>query len=133
MRTARLFFALTCLLALALCAASPAAAVTLKRGVYDCMAYNYATGFSDYKGSIKIKPRNRYEHAFGREDAKLTDKTQGTYKRKGSLLIFKKGAMGGTKARVSRGSGEKREPIFDLLLKGEPSGITCYFVAKPFA
>lgn len=131
MRAPRSLIVLASILALALCAASPAAAVSLKRGIYDCMAYDYGSGLLDYKGSIKIKAKNRYEHTFGRDGTRMTDKTRGTFKRRRALLVFKHGAMDGTKARLKRGSGEKKEPFFDLLLDGEPSGISCYFVAKP--
>ena len=130
MNLARTLVALVC--AIALCAAAPAAAAPqLKVGIYDCMAYNYSTGFLDYKGSVKIKARHRYEHAFGRTKRTLEDKTQGTFKRRGALLIFKKGALDDTKAKLERGTGDKHEPFFNLLLDGEPSGISCYFVAKP--
>lgn len=131
MKAPRLLVAVACAVALGLFAAASAAAVPLKRGIYDCMAYDYASGFSLYKSSIKIKGHNRYEHAFGRDHAKLTDKTEGTYKRKGPVVSFKKGAMNKMKARVKLGSGDNPQPYMELLFEGEPSGIDCYFVTKP--
>lgn len=127
----RFFPVLACVLAFGLCTAGQASAVALKKGFYDCMAYDYATGFLDYKGSVKIKAKNRYEHSFGRHGRSLPKKTTGKFTRRGSLLTFKKGAMGGTKARLKQSTGADRQPFFELLLKGKPSGISCYFVTKP--
>lgn len=112
--------------------ATASAAPQLKIGIYDCMAYNYSTAMLDYKGSVKLKSKTAYEHGFGRKKRKIEDKTVGTYKRKaGSIIVFKKGALNKTKAKVEKGDTPKMKPFFNLLYKGEPSGISCYFVEKP--
>jgi len=124
----------------ALCAAvlgvgaAPAAADAapkLKLGIYDCMAYNYSTGFLDYKGSVKLAARGRYEHTFGRTKTQMVDKTSGTYRVRGATVTFRGGAMAKTAGQIKRGTGARKEPFFNLLLDGEPSGISCYYVAKP--
>jgi hypothetical protein len=45
---------------------------SLKRGVYDCEAYNAATGFLDYRGSVKLPGGGRYQQSYGRHHGKLT-------------------------------------------------------------
>ena len=117
--------------ACAMGAAAPAAdaAPKLKLGVYDCMRYDYASGFLMFSSTIKLKPGKRYEHAFGRKKARLTDKTTGTYRIKGKRVTFKRGGMSKTPAAIDRdGNGP---PHLNLLVDGEPSGISCYFVKKP--
>lgn len=121
--------------ALATCAVGAAAvpaaqaAPKLKLGVYDCMRYDYSSGFLMFSSTIKLKPGKRYEHAFGRKKAKLTDKTTGTYRIKGKRVTFKRGGMSKSPAEIDRdGSGP---PHLNLLVDGEPSGISCYFVKKP--
>lgn len=111
--------------------ATASAAPKLKVGIYDCMAYNYTTGFLDYKGSVKLKARNRYEHGFGRKKRTIEDKTQGTYKTKRARVTFTKGALNKTKAKIEKGDTPGMKPFFSLLLKGKPSGISCYYVKKP--
>lgn len=120
-------------LVLALSLTSTAAAgPKLATGIYDCMAYNYSTGFLDYKGSVKLRAKNRYEHGFGRKKAKIEDGTKGTFKyQRGSKVVFSKGALDKTKAKVEKGDTPRMKPFFSLLLKGKPSGISCYYVKKP--
>ena len=130
-RLASLAALLACMFAVSL-PSTATAGPKLAPGIYDCMAYNYSTGFLDYKGSVKLKRKNRYEHGFGRKKARIEDKTQGTFKyRRGSIVAFKKGALDKTKAKVEKGDTPKMKPFFSLLLKGKPSGISCYFVKKP--
>ena len=126
-RIAAVLAASTCALAVAAPAAS--AAPKLKLGVYDCMRYDYSSGFLMFSSTIKLKPGKRYEHAFGREKAKLTDKSTGTYRIKGKRVTFKRGGMSKSPAQIERdGSGP---PHLNLLVDGEPSGISCYYVKKP--
>jgi hypothetical protein len=117
--------------------ASASAGPKLKLTLYDCWGYNYYTGFLDYKGSIKLQTKGRYEHAFGRKKRKLTDKTTGTWKYtktapKGTSRIrFSKGAMNKTTVEVVRDTKKPKRTFFNILLKGKPSGISCYVVEKP--
>lgn len=120
---------LTAVLALGPTAAA-ADAAKLKKGVYDCMRYDYFSGFLLFSSTVKLKKDGKYEHAFGRKDAKLTDKTKGTYKIEGKKIKFRKGGMAGTPGRIEKPEGEKHAH-FNLLHKGEPSGISCYYVANP--
>ena len=118
--------------ALTLGVATPAsAAPTLKLGVYDCMRYDYGSGMLMFSSTVKLKAGKRYEHAFGRKGAKLTDKTSGTYRLRGKKLTFKGGGMAKTKAEVEQGTGARKEPFFNLMVNGRTSGISCYFVRKP--
>jgi hypothetical protein len=126
-----------CALALSLSlTATASAGPKLKITLYDCWGYNYYSGFLDYKGSIKLLSGGRYEHAFGRKKTKLTDKTVGTWKYikgapKGTSRIrFSKGAMNKTVVEVKKDVPPKK-PYFNILLKGKPSGISCYVVKKP--
>lgn len=127
-----------CALALSLSlTASASAGPKLKITLYDCWGYNYYSGFLDYKGSIKLQTKGRYEHAFGRKKTKLTDKTVGTWKYikggpKGTSRVrFKKGAMNKTTVEVKRDEANPKKTFFNILLKGKPSGISCYVVKKP--
>jgi hypothetical protein len=117
-------------LVLALGATATADAAKLKKGVYDCMRYDYYSGFLMFTSTVKLKGGGKYEHAFGRKDAKLTDATKGTYKIKGKKVKFKKGGMAKTPAKIDKEKGD-RYAHFNLLHKGEESGISCYYVAKP--
>ena len=125
---------LTLVLAATACAvgvAAPAAdaAPKLKLGVYDCMRYDYSSGFLMFSSTVKLKAGKRYEHAFGRKKARLTDKTTGTYRIKGKRLTFKRGGMSKSPAEIDRdGTGPAH---FNLLVDGRPSGISCYYVKKP--
>ena len=125
---------LTVVLAATACALGAAAPVAdaapkLKLGVYDCMRYDYGSGFLMFSSTIKLKPGKRYEHAFGRKKAKLTDKSTGTYRIRGKRVKFKRGGMSKAPAEIdSDGSGP---PHLNLLVEGRPSGISCYHVKKP--
>jgi hypothetical protein len=124
LRRAPLLLLAAALVAFALFAA-PAGAAKLKRGYYDCYGTDFVTGGMMYTGSIKLEGKSRYEHSFGREGRKMVDKTTGKYRVKGKRISFTKGgAMKGTKGKVVKRRGAA--PVIDLLLKGEPSGITCY-------
>ena len=132
MRTLLIRTAFAALAALAVTAgtAAPArAAATLQLGVYDCMRYDYGSNMLLFSSTIKLKAGRRYEHAFGRKKARLTDKTTGTYRVRGKRVTFKRGGMSKSPAEIdSDGSGP---PHLNLLVDGEPSGISCYFVEKP--
>ena len=118
--------------AITLGAPSPAtAAPKLKLGVYDCMRYDYASGFLMFSSTIKLKSGKRYEHAFGRKDAKLTNRTTGTYRIKGKRVKFKRGGMSKSPAQIDSDGDGDGAPHLNLLVDGEPSGISCYHVAKP--
>ncbi len=118
--------------ALALGAETPAnAAPALKLGVYDCMRYDYSSGFLLFSSTIKLKAGRRYEHAFGRKKDRLTDKTSGTYRVRGNRITFKGGGMSKAPGEIKEGTGSGKEPFINLLVEGRPSGISCYHVAKP--
>jgi hypothetical protein len=119
---------------LASVAATPAqagAASKLKLGVYDCMRYDYGSGFLLFSSTIKLKAGRKYEHAFGRKGAKLTDKSSGTYRVRGNKITFKGGGMSKAPGQIEEGTGSRKEPFINLLYEGRPSGISCYYVAKP--
>ena len=126
----RLALVLIAALVLALGATATADAAKLKRGVYDCMRYDYYSGFMLFTSTVKLKDGGKYQHAFGRKDAKLTDATKGTYKIEGKKVRFRKGGMAGMRGAIEKEEGD-RYAYFNLLHKGEPSGISCYYVAKP--
>ena len=116
-----------------LAASVPAAdaAPKLKLGVYDCMRYDYSSGFLMFSSTIKLKSGKRYEHSFGRKKAKLTDKSTGTYRIEGKRVKFKRGGMNKVRAQIEPGTGPRKEPFLSLLYEGRPSGISCYHVKKP--
>ncbi len=111
--------------------AAQAAPLKLKLGVYDCMRYDYASGFLMFSSTVKLKSGNRYEHAFGRKGSKLTDRTTGTYRVRGGKMTFKGGGMSKVKAAVEPGTGSRKEPFFNLLVEGRESGVSCYYVRNP--
>lgn len=132
MRTTRLVTALLAAAAVSLAVQTASAdAAKLKRGVYDCMAYNYMTGWLDYKGSVKLLAKGRYQHAWGRKKARFEKATKGRYVIRGRKIRFKRGAMAKTPGRIQPRSASSRYPFFNVLVNGEESGISCYFVAKP--
>ena len=116
---------------LALTATASADAAKLKRGVYDCWAYDYFTGFSNYTSSGKLLPENRYQHAFGRKKAKLTDPSKGRYRIEGKKIKFRKGGMKDTPGRIYPKDASHKDPYFVMLFDGEESGISCYLVRNP--
>lgn len=73
----------------------------------------------------------RYEHTFGRTKTSMVDKTSGTYRVRGKKLMVKRGAMSKTRAAIEKGTGSRKEPFFNLLVEGRPSGISCYYVRNP--
>ena len=131
MHLKRLASALAVTAMLALTATASADAAKLKRGVYDCWAYDYFTGFSNYQSSVKLKPENRYQHAFGRKKAKLSDPSKGTYKIEGKKIKFRKGGMKHTPGRIYPKDASHKDPYFVMLVDGEESGISCYLVRNP--
>jgi hypothetical protein len=116
-------------LVLALGATATADAAKLKKGIYDCVRYDYSSGFLIFTNTVKLKDDGKYQHAFGRKDKKLTDPSKGTYKIEKGKIKFKKGGMDGSPGKIEK---EKGEPAyFRILYKGEPSGIDCYYVKNP--
>ena len=126
----RLAIALALVAALSLGATASAEAAKLKRGIYDCMRYDYYSGFSIFTSTFKLKDDGKYQHAFGRKDAKLSDPSKGTYKIDGNKIKFKKGGMAGTPGKIKKEDGDKHAYVA-LLYKGEESGIDCYYQPKP--
>ena len=126
----RLALALAAALVLALGATATADAAKLKRGVYDCMRYDYSSGFLIFTNTVKLKDGGKYEHAFGRDGKKFDDPSKGKYAIDGNKIKFRKsGAMAGTRGKIEKDKGEPA--YFRILYKGEPSGIDCYYVPKP--
>jgi hypothetical protein len=125
-------FGLALLAAAALAFAAPASAdaAKLKRGVYDCMRYDYFSGFNVFTNAVKLKDGGKYEHAFGRKGKKLTDPSKGTYKIKNGKIKFRKGGMAKSPGKIEKEKGDKHAH-FELLSDGEPSGLNCYYVPKP--
>jgi hypothetical protein len=126
----RLALSLLAALVLALGATTATAnAAKLKKGVYDCMRYDYYSSSLIFTNAVKLKDGGKYEHAFGRKGKKLSEPSKGTYKIKGKKIKFRKGGMAGSPGKIEK---EKGEPAyFRILYKGEPSGIDCYYVPKP--
>lgn len=121
--------AVVLLAALVTAPASARAASKLRVGVYDCESYNPLSGLLDYRESVKLIGRGRYQQAYNRHHARMIKPTHGTYQIKGSRVIFRGGALGKVPGRIeARGHGS---PFFALLAHGKPSGLTCYYVAKP--
>jgi hypothetical protein len=125
-------FGLALLAAAVLAFAAPASAdaAKLKKGVYDCMRYDYFSGFMLFTSTVKLKDGGKYEHSFGREGKKFDDPSKGTYKIKGKKIKFRKGGMAKTPARIVKKKSDKYA-YFELLSDGKPSGLSCYYVAKP--
>jgi hypothetical protein len=126
--------ALACTAVLVAVALAPAAqaAPKLKLGFYDCYGYNYGSGFLDYKGSVRLLKRKRYEHSFGREGRKMVDKTTGRYRVRGKRVTFIKGAMAGTPGLIDTPSaGARKDPYFHVLVDGRKSGVTCTLDRTP--
>jgi hypothetical protein len=120
---------LTTIALLTMLVAAPAnarAANQLRLGVYDCESYNVTGLF--YRESVKLIGGGRYQQAYGRHHAKMIKPTNGTYRIKGSRLIFHGGALRNTPGQIQTQGHAYR---FALLLHGKPSGFTCYYVAKP--
>jgi hypothetical protein len=122
-------------LPVALVALSAAAVVTpasaaskLKLGVYDCQSYNYATGFLDYKGSVKLQSKGRYQSSYGRHGSKLTKPNHGKYVIKGKNLKFTSGAYKKTPGKISPKDANHKFAYFSLYVNGKPSGVSCYYV-----
>lgn len=116
---------------LALVVTPPASAeAKLRLGIYDCYGYNYATGFSDYKGSVRFNGGGRYEHTFGRTKQRFEDKTSGRYRVRGKRIVFKGGAMQHTPGRIADVEPGDA-PTFAVWVDGEASGVTCTYVEKP--
>lgn len=104
------------------------AASKLRLGVYDCMSYDFASGLLSYMESVELTGGGRYQQAWGRHGRKMIKPTNGTYKVKGSRLIFHGGALSKTPGQIhTQGHGY---PFFALLLHGKPSGFSCYYVPK---
>ena len=126
----RLATALVLTAALALAPAASAEAAKLKKGIYDCMRYDYYSGFSIFTSTFKLKDDGKYQHAFGRKDAKLSDPSKGTYTIDGNKIKFRKGGMAKTRGKIKREDGDKHAYVA-ILFEGEESGIDCYYVPKP--
>ena len=109
-------------------APASAAAAKLKLGVYDCQSYNSATGFLDYKGSVKLQSKGRYQSSYGRKGSKLTKPNHGKYVIKGSKLKFKSGAYRKTPGKIYPKDENHKFAYFSLLVDGKPSGVSCYYV-----
>ena len=117
---------------LALAFAAPAgAAPKLKLGVYDCEAYDYASGGLDYKGSLKLQSGHQYQHAFDRHHSTLKKPTHGKYSVSGSTVKFKGGGLGKATGKVEASSVSGGSPHIALYVKGKSSGISCYYVKSP--
>jgi hypothetical protein len=127
----RLAAALALTATLVLGASASAEAAKLKLGIYDCWAYDYYTGFSNYQSSVKLKAEHKYEHSFGRKDKKLTDASKGTWKIKRGKIKFRKGGMAKTPGKIHPKDASHKDPYFVLLLDGEESGLSCYRVRNP--
>jgi hypothetical protein len=118
-------------LALGALQATAADAAKLRKGVYDCIAYNYATGLLDYKASVKLKPGGRYEHSYGRKKRKLTKPEKGRYAIKGKWIRFRSGSLKKTPGRINPADEGNRHPFFSFFVDGQNSGVSCYYVTKP--
>lgn len=122
--SALLLIAVALLSVLATAPASARASTRLRLGVYDC--YDFASGLLDYRESVKLIGGGRYQQAYGRHHAKMIKPTNGTYRIKGSRLIFHGGALSKTPGQIYTQGHD-----FALLLHGKPSGVSCYFIHKP--
>ena len=107
-----------------------ASAAKLRLGVYDCEAYNFQTGYLDYKGSAKLLSGHRYQYAFGRHHSKLKHPKSGKYSISGSKMKFKGGGLKNATGKIQASTGGS-SPHFALYYKGKSSGISCYYVKKP--
>jgi hypothetical protein len=111
--------------------AQPAAAKDIRHGIYDCEAYNYATGLLDYQGSVKIRSKHRYQHSYGRKGRKLTKPDHGHYRIKGKRIRFKGGGLAKTPGRIHRPTKSDKRLFWNVYVDGKPSGVSCYYVTHP--
>ena len=130
-QTKRLATALVLTIAMTLGTTASADAAKLKRGIYDCYAYDYYSGFLLFKGAVKFVDGGKYQHSWGREGKKLDKPTKGTYKVDGRKIKFKTGTMKHTPGRIGKRDASHKRPWFQVLSDGEPSGIDCTYVPKP--
>lgn len=110
-------------IALLLVAPAGAQGAKIKTGFYDCLGPSGT--YLDYKGSVHIKSKGRYNHGFGRTGKKLEGGKPGKYKVKGKKLKFKGGSMAKTPGKITS------KTSFDVYVKKQFSGVTCYRVKNP--
>ena len=106
--------------------ASPAHAVVLKKGIYDCNGT-----YSGYVNSVKVMTGGRYIFASSREGARLRGTTRGRYRFNGKRIfwrsgVYKRGNYISTLYKSSSGTyfsiDRKRDNIW--------TGVSCYFVPR---
>jgi hypothetical protein len=131
-RFTRTLVAIAAALAVGATQATAAEAAKLKRGLYDCHYYNFSTASLEYRGSLKLKAENRYQHALGRDGRKLEKPESGRYRIKGKWIRFKTGPLKRTPGRIYPADENNKHPWFNFYTHdGEDSGVSCYVVNNP--
>ena len=120
---------LTAALAIGVTAPAGAAGGSLKHGVYDCEAYNAATGFLDYRGSVKLLSGGRYQWSTARHAAKLTKPHKGKYHVKSGWIKFT-GVLKKSPGKITKASST-RSAFFSFYVHGQSQHEACYYVANP--
>jgi len=125
-RSRMLVSALLCVSMLLAVTASPAHAVVLKKGIYDCNGTQ-----SGYVNSVKVMSGGRYIFASSREGAQLRSTTRGRYRFNGKRIfwlsgVYKRGNYVSTLYKSSTDTyfsiDRKRDNIW--------TGISCYFTPR---
>ena len=102
--------------------ASPAQAVVLKKGIYDCNGTQ-----SGYVNSVKVMTGGRYIFASSREGAQLRGTTRGRYRFNGKRIFWLSGVYKrGNYVSTLYKSGTRTYFSIDRKKDGIWTGISCY-------